>query len=511
MWTRRSFYILSGCALSASAPFISVEDKRKESSVASKLSSAKGRRKADFLIVGGGTTAFAAAKYLKDEADRRTIGSILMVTEENHTPYMKPPLSKQLWASTDDSDFSFTNFSGSKQSIFYKNRDFFNDHLDLKLDCGKRVIKIDPYSKEAHLSSGEVVIYDKCLLATGGVPKDLPVFSENPSPVVQRNHSLFRTVDDFKALKEKLKSCSKVAVVGGGYLGCELSIALASGYDKQSCNVVQIIPESGYMGLVLPNLLSSWIGNKVKKMGVAFRENSRVKSVKPVDGESEQLELELFDGSKLIVDHVIVAVGIEPNVELAESACLELDQKLGGYFVNSELQSSSPDIWVGGDACSFYDTKMNCRRRVEHHDHAVVSGRLAAKNMLRSKETDLTRTAIDAPEPFYHQSMFWGDLGDDYGYEAIGLVDSKLHVKAYFKSKRGLRLIESNTNVDPKMDLSQGVLFYMEPSESDKPDSESKIVGILCWNIFGKMPYARNIIGENFSCSDTDKLIKNFI
>lgn len=82
---------------------------------------------------------------------------------------------------------------------------------------------------------------------------------------------------------------------------------------------------------------------------------------------------------KMNVDRVIVAVGAEPNTDLAKTSQLETDPKIGGFLVNAELEARS-NIWVAGDAACFYDVVLG-RRRVEHHDHAVISGRLAGENM----------------------------------------------------------------------------------------------------------------------------------
>ena len=95
----------------------------------------------------------------------------------------------------------------------------------------------------------------------------------------------------------------------------------------------------------------------------------------------------------MLADHIVVAVGLEPNVQLAKNSGFEIDPNLGGYVVNAELQARN-SIWVAGDAACFYDIKLG-RRRVEHHDHAVVSGRLAGENM------------TGAGKPYWHQSMFW--------------------------------------------------------------------------------------------------------
>jgi apoptosis-inducing factor 1 len=95
----------------------------------------------------------------------------------------------------------------------------------------------------------------------------------------------------------------------------------------------------------------------------------------------------------LLADHVVVAVGLDANVQLADKSGFEIDPNLGGYVVNAELQARN-SIWIAGDAACFYDVKLG-RRRVEHHDHAVVSGRLAGENM------------TGAGKPYWHQSMFW--------------------------------------------------------------------------------------------------------
>lgn len=72
-------------------------------------------------------------------------------------------------------------------------------------------------------------------------------------------------------------------------------------------------------------------------------------------------------------------MGVDPNTELSDPSSLEIDPEIGGFLVNAELQART-DLWVAGDAACFYDVNLG-RRRVEHHDHAVVSGRLAGENM----------------------------------------------------------------------------------------------------------------------------------
>lgn len=82
---------------------------------------------------------------------------------------------------------------------------------------------------------------------------------------------------------------------------------------------------------------------------------------------------------KIDADQVVVGIGVEANTDLATSSELEVHPTVGGFLVNAELEARS-NLWVAGDAACFYDVRLG-RRRVEHHDHAVISGRLAGENM----------------------------------------------------------------------------------------------------------------------------------
>lgn len=113
-----------------------------------------------------------------------------------------------------------------------------------------------------------------------------------------------------------------------------------------------------------------------------------------------------------------MAIGVEANTDFADNSGLEIDPEQGGLLVNAELEARR-DLWVAGDVANFYDVKLG-RRRIEHHDHAVISGRLAGENMTGAKK------------PYTHQSMFWSDLGPEVGFEAIGIIDSNLKTVGVF-------------------------------------------------------------------------------
>ncbi len=178
-----------------------------------------------------------------------------------------------------------------------------------------------------------------------------------------------------------------------------MACALGQLSKKTGSSVVQLLPETGILRRVLPEYLSEWTTQRVRDENVSVVPNVTVERVQLND---DKVELTLGPGVNktqlpranwLLADHIVVAVGLEPNVQLAKNSGFEIDARLGGYVVNAELQARN-DIWVAGDAACFYDVKLG-RRRVEHHDHAVVSGRLAGENM------------TGAGKPYSHQSMFW--------------------------------------------------------------------------------------------------------
>ncbi|XP_053400387.1 apoptosis-inducing factor 1, mitochondrial-like [Mercenaria mercenaria] len=250
-------------------------------------------------------------------------------------------------------------------------------------------------------------------------------------------------------------------------------------------------------------------------------------SIKSAVYENGKVRLGLNNGKHVEVDHVVVAVGIEPNTDLADSGNLELDDKFGGFRVNTELQARS-DIWAAGDCASFYDIKLG-RRRVEHFDHASVTGRLAGFNMAGENR------------PYQHQSMFWSTLGGIVDYEAVGLVDSRLQTFSAFRktspeedsiekednaksqSKRNVDTDNSKSTGSKKSqptakpvektqnseqdDYNNGVIFYLRDGE---------VVGVVLWNLAGfmgdpsRLDIARQVIADGAKGKDLTEVAKLF-
>ncbi|KAK5918586.1 hypothetical protein CgunFtcFv8_003336 [Champsocephalus gunnari] len=474
---------------------------------------------APYLLIGGGTASFAAARSIRA---RDPGAKVLIVTEEPDAPYMRPPLSKELWFSDDPSvteTLRFKQWNGKERSIFFQPPSFYITAEELSsaenggvaILTNRKVVHMDVRGNKIKLDDDTEISYDKCLIATGGVPRNLQVIERAGEEVMQKT-TLFRKIGDFKELDKVSRNVKSITIIGGGFLGSELACALGRRSSEFDLEVIQMYPEKGNMGKVLPEYLSNWTTEKVKSEGVKIISEALVKSVVSKD---DQLEIQLKDGRLVKTDHIVAAVGLEPNVDLAKSAGLEVDSDFGGFRVNAELQARS-NIWVAGDAACFYDIRLG-RRRVEHHDHAVVSGRLAGENM------------TGANKPYWHQSMFWSDLGPDVGYEAIGIVDSSLPTVGVFAkatakdtpraatelSGTGIRSesetedtatspVASSTPAPSgshKDEYGKGVIFYLR---------DKVVVGIILWNVFNRMPIARKIIKDGEEHSDLNEVAKLF-
>jgi programmed cell death 8 (apoptosis-inducing factor) len=196
---------------------------------------------AKYVLIGSGTASYFALRGIREKDPD---AKVLIIGEEEELPYMRTPLSKELWfkdqsaagAAKDggDADLTFTDWGGQERSVFYEKEDFYCDAEDLAgqegaavgLLLGEKVVDLNIRLKRLRMADGRVVVYDKVLLATGGTPKNLAVF-ENAPPSVQDHVNLFRTAKDFRRLETVMQGGKRVAVIGGGFLGSELAVALA--------------------------------------------------------------------------------------------------------------------------------------------------------------------------------------------------------------------------------------------------------------------------------------------
>jgi NADPH-dependent 2,4-dienoyl-CoA reductase/sulfur reductase-like enzyme len=305
-----------------------------------------------YLLIGGGLTSSQAAKEIRD-ADPD--GPILLVGEEPHVPYDRPPLSKE-----------FLRGEKAREELFFDPESSFREQrIDLAL--GTRVDALDPAARQATLSSGERVAFGKALLATGGSPIRL----ELPGAGLPGVHTL-RTIDDSEAIAKGAAPGARVAIVGAGFIGLEVAASLTR--RGAHVTVIEVHPR------IWPRFadagLASFIQRRCEAEGVTFLLGETVAAFRGAAGRVAGVALE--SGKELACELAIVGVGITPNVALARDAGLAVEN---GVVVNERLQTSHPDVYAAGDIANYPDPIAGRRRRVEHWGHAEYCGQVAGANM----------------------------------------------------------------------------------------------------------------------------------
>jgi 3-phenylpropionate/trans-cinnamate dioxygenase ferredoxin reductase component len=325
-----------------------------------------------YLIVGGGMTADAAVKGIREHDGD---GSIVLVGAEPHPPYKRPPLTKGLW-------------SGGDEAKIWKN----TADAGAEVILGRRIVALDLRGRRATDDQGDDYAYEKLLLATGGTPRRL---GGGDDEVIY-----YRTLDDFHKLKQITEGGASVVVIGAGFIGSELAASLTSAGVK----VTMVFPETGVTSRVLPDGLARFVAEYFREKGVEMLSEDTVASV-------EGTTVHTGSGRTLEADAVVAGLGIVPNVDLAEAAGLPVDN---GIVVDRYGRvDDRDDVFAAGDVANYPNLVLGGQFRVEHEDHANTHGRFVGANM------------AGANQPYDHLPLFYSDLFD-LGYEAVGEVDSRL-------------------------------------------------------------------------------------
>lgn len=449
----------------------------------------------EYLIVGGGSAAFSALRTIRA---RETKSKVIVVNAEDSYPYMRPPLSKELWFADHElaKDLKFKQWNEKERSLFYAHEEFYfnlrqlreSENGGVSVIRGHRVVKIDPYDQYVILDNGQTLKYGKCLLATGskGIQSEL---ERNASDAVRQRILKFGSAKDFKHLHKLVQQNKSVVLVGSEFLASELACALSK---QEKGDVVQVMESKGVLQTVLPEYLGEWTSKCLQAEGVKQITSAKVKSAEFV---KDKVVLHLSNGQTLQTDYLIIDNGAEPNIDLATSG-LEVCPVNGGLLVNAELQART-NLWVAGDVASFYDEKLG-RRRVPHHDNSLITGRLAGENMSGGHKI------------YWHQPIMWSDLGPKVGFEAIGIVDASLPTVSVFTKPEKQAPSATQDDVEKELaiklpnksdDYYKGVVFYIR---------EGIVVGVLLWNVFSKTALARRVINDGRSYEDLSELAKLF-
>lgn len=319
------------------------------------------------MIVGGGLAAARTAEQLRRA---EYTGAITIVSDENHLPYDRPPLSKEvLRAETDD--------------VTLKPAEFYADN-DITVLLGNGARSVDTVAKSLTLADGTTLGYDELVIATGLVPKRIPSFPDLPGIHV------LRSLDESRALRSEAREADRAVVVGAGFIGCEVAASLRT----LDVDVTLVEPQPAPLASVLGEQIGGLITRLHQGEGIDVRCGV---GVAEVSGDDRVRKVTLTDGSELDADLVIVGIGSKPATDWLEDSGITIDN---GVVCDEVGRTTAPHVWAIGDVASWLDVVAG-QVRVEHWSNVADQARAMVPAMLGHEAS----AAVTVP-------YFWSDQYD---------------------------------------------------------------------------------------------------
>lgn len=310
--------------------------------------------------------------------------------------------------------------------------------VEMHLDCS--AVELDARQHLVYDHKGQSYRYTKLLIATGGSPIRL---ANDGGAVLY-----YRDFPDYIRLRALCQTAHRFAVIGGGFIGSELAALL----NEQNKEVTMLFMEDGICGRFLPPETSQALNRLYVQRGIKILANRQVDQIMI---KNNIWLVQTVQGDIIEVDAVIAGLGIRPNTQLAAQAGLTLEN---GIRVDASMRTSDPDIYAAGDVISYPDPFQGKQIRVEHEEHANLSGQVAGENMAGGQET------------YQHMPSVYATLFDIH-YDAVGELNPRLETFADW--------------IEP---YRTGSLYYL---------SAGRIRGVMLWNIQGKLEDARKLIKDS--------------
>ena len=393
------------------------------------------------VIVGASLAGATAAETLRTEG---WSGGIVLIGSETSLPYERPPLSKGVLLGKDQTEVAQLH-----------DQQWYDDN-SIELRLGKTVTAIDPKAHSVTVDDGSQVSYGKLLIATGSRVRRIDV----PGADLPGVHYL-RTAEESQALTDAYAAKPRVVVVGAGWIGLES----ASAARERGCEVTVVEPQATALAAVLGEEIGELFAEFHRQHGVQFRFGTGVEGF---EGTDKVTGVRVSGGEVIPADLVVVGVGVQPNIELAADAGIEVATRENGSGIvtGPDLRTSAEDVYAAGDVVRWDHPLFGRPVRVEHWQNAKDTGKSAAKAMLGQ---DVAHDAI----PFFFTDQF--DLGMEYAgdvprgtsyqvvlrgdpksgaYVAFWLDDDRhvlagMHVNTWGATDTIQELIRSGKQVDP--------------------------------------------------------------
>ncbi len=316
------------------------------------------------VIVGAGQCGARAAMALREIG---WTGPITLIGEESEAPYERPPLSKR----------AMTAAEAPAPATIYEPAHLAEAGITFL--GGVAATGINRESHEVVLADGWRISYARLLIATGARARRLQI-------VGAERVLYLRRFSDAVTVHKRIRPGARIGIIGGGFIGLELAGSLSG----RGCAVTVVELSPRLMGRGVPAEIADLVATRHRAAGVTFILGASVLRIEAV-GDGSRIVLD--GGPEVECDVVIAGVGAVPDTTLAESAALELEN---GIKVDAQLNTSDPDIFAGGDCCSFPHPIFGGRRlRLEAWRNALDQGTTAARNMAGARE------AYDAVPSFW--------------------------------------------------------------------------------------------------------------
>jgi len=386
-----------------------------------------------FVIVGANLTGGAAATTLRSDGFE---GRVVLIGEELHPPYERPPLSKE-----------YLRGEKKAEDALLQPESWYEEN-DVELMLGATVTRVDATERSVELVGGGRVSYDKVLVATGGRNRRLEVPGAGLDGVLD-----LRTIEDSDRIRAEASAGRKAVVVGAGFIGCEVAASLrALGVEVE---VVEIFETT------LVRALGPEVGGVFEAIhrdqGVRFQFDQ---SVDRFEGTGRVEAVVTTTGSRIDCDFAVVGVGIEPAAEVVGGSGVSVDN---GILVDELCRTRVEGIYAAGDVANHLHPVFGTRMRVEHWDNALKQGAAAARAMMGSEDPfdDLHWFWSDQYE---HNLQSMGHLADRDELVVRGSLDDRRFLAFYMKEgtvrgvvglntgkdvRRSAGLIRSRARVDP--------------------------------------------------------------
>ncbi|HLG83825.1 MAG TPA: FAD-dependent oxidoreductase [Bradyrhizobium sp.] len=323
------------------------------------------------VIVGAGHAGFQVAASLRQAGFAEPV---IMINDEAHLPYQRPPLSK-----------AYIKGNAGPESLFFRPDKFY---LDQKIELvSDRAAAIDRAARKVKLASGRVLDYGHLVLATGARNRLIDLPNANLPDV-----KYLRILDESEALRACIGGHSRVVVIGAGFIGLEFAAtARIKGLEVDVLELANRV-----MARAVTAEVSEYFQERHRAAGIRIHLGVMATSIEAANGKVTGVSLS--DGRHLPADLVVVGVGVLPNVELAAEAGLAT---ASGIVVNEHLLTSDPDISAIGDCALFASRRFGGSLRLESVQNATDQARCVAARLTGDDK------AYDG-EPW-----FWSDQGDD--------------------------------------------------------------------------------------------------